>query len=242
MRTLFFSLLTLLISTVASANDELKQYAELQALHVETTLQAIDLSLQEASDFLSRNPDADEMLRHTTLGKYVERTPGLRAIIQIDKSGQLKADSFTFPVRNISLKDRAYVKNVLNSEKLFLYISSPVVGRSSGVPFVPISRAMTDRNNEPQGVVAGILTPEILIKQELLCNKCFAGVFREDLAPLVTYPSTASFSDGSLTDFLKQKQSGFHTLTKETQELQSWIIHSEKFQLSVVVSKFMTEQ
>ncbi len=241
MRTLFLMIASLLFTHQVFANDELKQYAELQALHVETTLEVINLSLTETSDFLARNPDADELMRHNTLATYVERTPGLRAIIHIDEKGNLTTDSFTYPTRNIKLTDREYVKQAMASNQPKLYISKPVVGRSSGVPFVPISQPILDRNNNAQGAIAGILTPEILIKQDMLCTLCFSGVFRNDNQSLITYPSTASNENASLTEFLKTKKNGFHVSKTDTQFLHSWVIHSEKFPVSIIVSKFMTE-
>ncbi|MDV7340453.1 hypothetical protein RYZ26_12680 [Terasakiella sp. A23] len=242
MRALFLIFASLFIIPQAFGDDELKQYAELQALYVETTMEAISLSLTETSDFLGRNPEADEMLQHNTLAKYVDRTPGLRAIIYVNEKGDLKADSFTYPARKIKLKDREYVKQSMNSTEQKLYISKPVVGRSSGVPFVPISQPILDRNNKAYGVIAGILTPEILIKQDMLCNQCFSGVFRNDNTPLITYPSTASYKVESLNAFLDSKKNGFHEAQTNGQTLHSWVIHSEKFPLSIIVSTFMTEQ
>lgn len=136
--------IALLLSFVAAqdtyAADDIRDYAEFQAFHAENTIQAIDLALLDASELIERNPEAEELVLHTTLAKYVERTPGLRAIISTDHTGQLKIDSFTYPAKDIDLSDREYVKTALNNAERDLYIGSPLVGRSSGAAFVPFAR------------------------------------------------------------------------------------------------------
>ncbi|WP_419799994.1 hypothetical protein [Terasakiella sp.] len=189
--------IALLLSFVAAqdtyAADDIRDYAEFQAFHAENTIQAIDLALLDASELIERNPEAEELVLHTTLAKYVERTPGLRAIISTDHTGQLKIDSFTYPAKDIDLSDREYVKTALNNAERDLYIGSPLVGRSSGAAFVPFARALLDSDKKSLGAIAGIIHPGFLIKQDALCPQCIVSLFNDRNEVLVSYPSNTNY-------------------------------------------------
>lgn len=232
----------LLLSVVAAqstyAADDIRDYAEFQAFHAEKTIQAIDLALLDASELIERNPEAEELVLHTTLAKYVERTPGLRAIISTNRTGQLKIDSFTYPAKDIDLSDREYVKTVLNAEERDLYIGSPLVGRSSGAAFVPFARALLDSDKKALGAIAGIIHPGFLIKQDALCPQCIVSLFNDRNEVLVSYPSNTHYPGDFIEKINELNTNGELNGTINEHKIQTWVIILKKYNVRVSVSKF----
>lgn len=200
MRFLFLFICAFLLTPKAQASEELTTYASLQKSHVHDHITAIEGAIQKASELLRDGQAREEKDLHEALGQIVENTAGLRAIIYINKDGILSVDSFSYPARKISLADREYVKAVANSATTDLYIGHPVQGRSSGVSFIPLARSVVLENKDTLGVVAGIVTPDALIRQDILCTHCFMGIFKKDGTKLVSYPSSTRYGPTFLTD------------------------------------------
>jgi hypothetical protein len=220
------------------AEEDLKTYADFQALHINTTIDSIDLALLEASDFLERNPDKDELFLHDTLAKYVAHTPSLRAIISTNAVGLLIIDSFTYPRKHVDLHDREYIKQALNTPDRTLYIGSPVLGRTSGLSFIPFTHSLLNSDKNIIGTVTGIMHPGFLIKQHQLCAQCFMGVFNKIGQQLVAYPSQMTYPNS----FIKQlnERSDYtieHTLNERA--VTSWVVFIKKYGLHLVLSNFV---
>lgn len=238
MRILALLILCLFASQTAQAEEDMKKYVEFQALHITKLVELIDLALKEAAETIERNPDKEELFLQESLKKYVERTPALRAIIHTDKQGILRTDSITYPAKNIDLHDRVYVNHSLNSQEQELYIGAAVLGRSSGTSFIPFSRPMIDAQKNPIGVVAGIMHPGFLIRQDLLCSQCFAAVFNKDGKVLVSYPSNAKYPEDYISALINQQDGAPLEYLLEGQKVQSQTIHLENFGLSISLSSF----
>lgn len=193
MRALFLFICTVIFATNAQASDELTTYANLQQSHVRENISAIEGAIQKANEIVREGQLREEKALHDDLGQIVQNTAGLRAIIYINKDGILSVDSFTYPARQISLADREYVKAVAGVSDSDLYIGQPVQGRSSGVSFIPLSQSVKQESGEPLGVVAGIVTPDALIRQDILCTHCFMGIFTKEGTKLVSYPSSTRY-------------------------------------------------
>ncbi|WP_417793513.1 hypothetical protein [Terasakiella pusilla] len=200
MRALYLFICAVILTTNAHASDELTTYANLQKSHVQDNISAIKGAIQKANGLLRDAQARDEKDVHDDLQQIVQNTAGLRAIIYIDKDGILTVDSFTYPARRINLTDREYVKAVADASHTDLYIGQPVQGRSSGVSFIPLSQRVTGENGEPLGVVAGIVTPDALIRQDILCTHCFMGIFSTGGTKLVSYPSSTRYGPTFLAE------------------------------------------
>lgn len=238
MRILALLLLCLFASQTAYAKEDMKKYVDFQARHITKMVELIDIALKEAAETIERNPDKEELFIHDSLKNYVERTPALRAIIHTDEKGILRTDSITYPAKNIDLHDREYVKHSLNSPQQELYIGSAVLGRSSGTSFIPFSRPLMDAQKNPIGVVAGIMHPGFLLRQDLLCPQCFAAVFNTNGKVLVSYPSNAQYPDDYIAALLKQQDGAPLEYVLEGQKVQSQTIHLKKSGLSISISAF----
>lgn len=200
MRALYLFICAVLLMSNAQASDELTTYANLQKSHVQENISAIQGAIQKANEILRDGQQREEKALHDALGQIVQHTVGLRAIIYINKDGILAVDSFTYPARQISLADREYVKAVAGASNSDLYIGQPVQGRSSGVSFIPLSQSVAQENGAPLGVVAGIVTPDALIRQDILCTHCFMGIFKTGGTKLVSYPSSTRYGESFLAD------------------------------------------
>ena len=99
-----------------------------------------DIALTAVSDILERNPNTEDIIVHGALKRYADKVKGLRAIIVTDSKGFLKYDSFSFPARELDLSDRHYIKAARLATGREFIIANPVIGRTSGIPFVPVSR------------------------------------------------------------------------------------------------------
>ena len=235
----FIAFLFLLFSTQAShAEESLKDYAEFQAFHVEKTIESIELALLNSIDYIERNPNEEVLIQHKMLAKYAEHTPALRAIITTDATGKLKVDSVTYPTKNVNLQDREYVKNALSLKNKSLYIGTPLVGRTSGLSFIPFSKILIDHNKKANGVIAAIMHPGFLIDQDKLCSQCFMGVFNKDNKTLVTYPSNSKYPEDFLQKIHMQSKGEKFEYNFNGETLNSWITHSKRYDLKIIVSSF----
>ncbi len=228
------------MASPAAGNEELERYASFQAHQAETVLKAADLALLEAADFVERKPDAKEFEKHSIFRTYVEKTRSLRAVILTDKEGNLKVDSFKFPRHEMNLADRAYVKNSLGSKDRSLYIGKPILGRSSGLSFIPLSRAILDINKNVQGTITGILSPEALIRQDMICGHCFVGVFNKDNELLVSYPSDVSYPADFSTIFNEQPQQYIKEHKAGKHLASSWTITIKGYAMRVILSQIIS--
>ncbi|SCA57180.1 hypothetical protein MTBPR1_40203 [Candidatus Terasakiella magnetica] len=174
----------------------MKLSAEFQAINVEALLRTMDLALLGATDLIERDDKANELIIHEALGRYVARAPALRAIIATDGEGILRYDSFKYPAKNVDLHDRGYIKAALKQKERTIYIGSPIKGRTSGIAFLPMSQPIFDLEKNVIGVVAGIITPDKLIRQNILCNQCFVGIYKESGEEIAVYPASLSYPEG----------------------------------------------
>jgi len=241
MRLLFLFLTAFFLSNTTHAEEDLKEYSDYQVLHVQNTIKSIDLTLLEAIDFLNRNLDKEEVTLHKSLSQYAERTPGLRAIIVTDQKGKLKLDSFSYPAKDINLADREYVKNATTLNNESLYIGQPVVGRSSGTAFLPFSRSLLNANKENQGVIAAIMHPGFLIKQDMLCAQCFITVFNSQKKLVVSYPTNASFPDNFIAMLQDQNPGQVIKHQLNGQPVITLKAPISDFGLTLTVSKFANQ-
>jgi len=195
MKTLIILFVLTVFGLPVHAHSNLRLSAEFQALHAESLLRTMDMALLGAADLIERKSSSNELIIHEALGNYVARAPGLRAIIATDAKGILTYDSFSYPARRIDLKDRGYIKEALQKRTRSIFIGTPMKGRTSGIAFLPMSQPTFSLDKVATGVVAGIITPDKLIRQNTLCDQCFVGLYKESGEKIVVYPSSLSYPE-----------------------------------------------
>lgn len=238
MRLVFLITFFSLLAFPLNAQDILREHGKFQVHHARSSLAAITFALQEAGDFVERNHREEEMVLHKTLAQFVKKTPGLRAIIATDKMGKLTIDSYNFPARPLDLKDRAYVKSALRSTARYVTLNKTVTGRTSGLSFIPLSRALFDVKKKLSGSLSAIVSPSALIHQDQLCTQCFVGLFTKEGELLVSYPSTATYPDGFRQLVKDQPDDSKVTHRFDDQEVFSWLGHVGLYDLRLSISKF----
>lgn len=241
MRALLLTLCALFLTTNVHASEELTIYANLQKSHVQDNINAIEGAIQRARHILLEDATRSEQALHSELEQIVQHTAGLRAIIYVDKEGTLNVDSFTYPARRINLSDREYVKAVAGKTTPDLYIGQPVQGRSSGVSFIPLSLSVMLDNGQSRGVVAGIVTPDALIRQDILCTHCFMGIFTTDGTKLVSYPSSTRYGPRFLADAAPHANGPAFKHQFGNQNVLSMYKTVEGFDLHIILSHLISD-
>ncbi|MCV0429123.1 MAG: hypothetical protein K5905_27025 [Roseibium sp.] len=161
----------------------------LNRLSAERIFLAIDHALDTAGYTIKMT--SNKRVVHEEFREIAERLPGVRAIILIDPSGTLTIDSYQHPPADINLSDREYVQRAQQSPGLF--IGTTTIGRTSGVPFLPVAKQVGDN------VVAAIVAPHFLIHEEGRCADCVSALLREDGSLIASFPPAAEIPDNVLS-------------------------------------------
>ncbi len=102
----------------------------------ESLATSISFAFDYLTTFVSEAHPPD-FLTHAELKATTDRLDGVRSIILIDEDGTIQHDAFSFPAPQINIAEREYFQRALGVSGLV--IGEGVVGRTSGIPFVPIS-------------------------------------------------------------------------------------------------------
>ncbi len=114
--------------TIEAAKDALNE--------TESLATSISFAFDYLTTFMSEAHPPD-FLTHAELKATTARLDGVRSILVIDKDGMIRHDAFSFPAPNINVAERQYFQGARSSSGLIL--GEGVIGRTSGVPFVPVS-------------------------------------------------------------------------------------------------------
>lgn len=230
-------LLLLGVAPIARAETDLRLQAEFQAIHAEALLRTMDLALLGAADVLGRSQTQNELIIHEAFGNYVKRAPGLRAIIATDAQGELQFDSFKFPAQHLDLSNRDYIKVALEMKSRDAYLGKPLMGKTSDVAFLPMSMPIFDVFKRVIGVVAGIMTPNRLVRQNIICKACFVSIYRDDGEKITSYPSSIQFPQDMLSLIKTESQNGILEHKMGSLDAESASARIADFKLWIVFTK-----
>jgi hypothetical protein len=121
--------------------------------------ESLSTSISFAFDYLTTfisEAHPPDYVTHAELKATTDRLNGVRSILLINKDGAIRHDAFSFPAPNLNVAEREYFQVALSTPGLI--VGEGVVGRTSGVPFIPISV------HKPalDGVLAAIVDPRKL--------------------------------------------------------------------------------
>ena len=167
----------------------------LLAKQVDSHLKQNDLVMMAIGDFWSANPNVSPAIAQSRMKRYQRAAAGLRTILAVNADGKLVHYSYDFPAPDLNLGDRLYVREALAQGSSDLRINLPVVGRQTGLPFIPITRGLFNVEGEATGVIVGILGPETLLPEDSNCAYCISAVLTNDLDILVSRPSGLQLSE-----------------------------------------------
>lgn len=120
---------------------------------------------------------------HRTLGWMIDGLPALRAVIVVGSDGRLLHDSATMPAPKLELGDRAYFINAPDRTHERPFIGTPIIGRSSALPFLAVSRRLDNGS-----VAVAMVNPDSLIPPHFRCATCSAAILSESGEVLASIP------------------------------------------------------
>lgn len=188
--TVFYS------SSPVKADDNIRLSAMYQAIYAENLIRSINISLLGIVDIFSQQGvnEIDELIIHETLNRYIDRVPGLRAVIVTDINGILQYDSFRYPAIKSNLKKRDYIRNAFALDLNELHISPPLKSEFVNFASLPLSKPIKASDGNIVGVVAGIMIPDHLLRHNRICKKCMVSIFKTSGEQLVTFPAQTTHS------------------------------------------------
>lgn len=136
-----------------------------------------------ATNALLAHTGADAPQTHRTLGWMIKGIPVLRAIIVVGPDGHLLYDSVTLPTPNLDLGDRAYFSAAPAGEGVAPFIGTPIIGRSSNLPFLAVSRRL-----DSGAVAVAMVNPDSLIPPYFRCGTCLSAVLSGQGEVLASVP------------------------------------------------------
>lgn len=150
--------------------------------HASRFLSQTDLALIAAEE-IARSRAVAPIVQHAALRPITDRVSGLRAILSISGDGLLEIDSFTYPAAVLNLAGRSYFRLAVANPGA-LIITAPEVGKTSGVPFVPIAKGHRD------GVLVAVANPGAFLPARL-CTRCVSYAVDQSGALLASNPPGA---------------------------------------------------
>lgn len=118
----------------AAAEEALSDRATHALQQVELLATTLDLAFDYLTTYIGYSGASDQLV-HAEMAAITARVPAIRSILVIEEGGTLTHDAYTFPAPGINLSNRTYVREARH--RIGLALSEPVVGRTSGAPFVP---------------------------------------------------------------------------------------------------------
>ena len=142
--------------TLASAESDLVNLARVSEEHAERTFSSVDLAVRLVLWEYQAHTRKIDLKRMAGQGLFDPRI--LVQLAVIDAKGILQLSTLPFKGR-IDLSDRDHFKVHLSGDENLLFISRPVLGRASGRWTVQLSRRITGKDGEFDGVVVASLDP-----------------------------------------------------------------------------------
>ncbi len=153
--------------------------AESALSKTETLATAISFAFDYLTTFVSEAHPPD-FLVHAELKATTARLDGVRSILMINNDGMLMHDAFSYPAPNIDLGERSYVQNAISRPGVIF--GEPVVGQTSGVPFVPVS----SQKPALSAVLTAIIDPRRMREPLNWCGGPCGGALLTDKGEVIT--------------------------------------------------------
>jgi len=163
---------------------EAQQASRISALTADRVLFAAEQALDAAARIISTVKN--QRLIHEELKLLASGVPGARAIIVINEDGSLLHDSYRFPVAPLNLSDRSYFVEASRSHGLI--VGQTIVGRTSGLSFVPIAKKLGKHT------IVAITGRYSLVDVATSCADCWAGMVKNNGDLVSIFPPEIQFS------------------------------------------------
>lgn len=173
--------------------------------HMNKVLEKAELAIVAAADFLSQtHADSKGVVLEATLQNYVELSDGMRAMLVADSDGNIILDTYNKvafqvtaspPAVNVSERDYFIEARLIRK----VQVSRLVRGKTSGVPFMPMTKAVY-LDGRLKYVVIAILSPDRLLHPSIRDGEYSgAAIFDEDGNLYVSFPSDTDIPENFFT-------------------------------------------
>lgn len=139
----------------AQIEQDTIEAAENALSETESLATSISFAFDYLTTFVSEAHPPD-FLTHAELKATTDRLDGVRSILLIGKDGGIQHDAFSFPAPQINVGEREYFQSALAHPGLVF--GEGAIGRTSGVPFIPVSTSKPALN----GILTAIVDPRKL--------------------------------------------------------------------------------
>ncbi|MDB5408468.1 MAG: hypothetical protein JWL84_3380, partial [Rhodospirillales bacterium] len=157
--------------TVGDYRRDMRNLGVVLAEQTSRSMQAVDLVVQEIREkIMASAVRTPEQFKRAAAGEEVHRflrnqlksLPQSEAVIVFGADGKVENYSRIWPVAAIDVTDRDYFIALRDRADLGLFISVPVLSRSSGIWTFYIARRVSGPNGEFLGIVAGAIAVHYL--------------------------------------------------------------------------------
>lgn len=199
---------------------------------------SISFAFDYLTTFISEAHPPD-YLTHAELKATTDRINGVRSILLVGTDGNVRHDAFSFPPPQINVAERQYFQNALAASGLVF--GEGVIGRTSGVPFIPISTYKTALN----GVLTAIVDPRKLRDSLDWCRgtsaSCGGAITTADGKIVTASPAKAPIHE-EVSRILVSKTERSGTFVYERPNFRMLVAFrkSERFPITVWASQTLT--
>jgi len=182
--------------------SEIRAHTRVLDIHASSILTETRATLRGLSNIITRTV-LDGKEGHKLFNDTVKDLTGARAILFIDANGALEIDSFSYPFFPRILSDREYFSAAIKLEDGEVFIGEQKKGRSSGIPFVPVSMPVR-KDGKLRGVLTAIITPPLLLAYQdpFACLYCLSIILDLEGNTITKYPENFELPS-EVTDQMK---------------------------------------
>ena len=183
------------IASANANNVSLEENVLLMATHVENILNQTDALMRRSADLLRNAGGMNDVVIQGSLARYTEQVEAVRALLFINSKGILEFDTTRYPAADLDLSERPYFSTTIALEDDHIRIQTPVLGKQSGVPFVPVTRVLRGVSGSIMGVLVAVMTPDAWLPSERACRLCFYSAFTIGGETIMTAPAQMQIAD-----------------------------------------------
>ena len=186
-------------SAFAEAQQDLLRTTEVGCEHAAKMFEGQDHVVDRVVDLVrGMSPaaiHASEATLHSAFAAIVARLSQVQSVLLIDRDGRPLVSAGTYPVPDVSLRDRDYFRNTINGHA-GTYVSSPQIGAVNQTLFFGLARPWTGADGAVNGVIDVAVAPaqfqdfyQALADEDRAGEGKTVALLRDDGQILASYPA-----------------------------------------------------
>jgi len=198
-------------SLLLGTEVNLARHSLMLAEQVDRSFKSLDLVLSSIADHIGRQGAIDDgsyarlMSRHETFLMLKEKISGLphvEAVTLIDARGKLVNFSRSWPIPDVSVRDRDYYLVLRDHPSLESFVSTPVRNRATNTWNIYLAHRLNDPDGAFLGLVLGAISVEYLenfFGSTMLGAGSSVSVVRDDGTLLARFPGSEQIGSASMS-------------------------------------------